>query len=67
MKHRNKTPLWSATIALAAAALMTPFAATALEDKLVIGDDMFATNIKRIQKGIAHGAANATLCTSWSS
>ena len=33
-----------------------------LEDKLVIGDDMFATNIKRIQKGIALGAANATLC-----
>jgi len=29
---------------------------------LIIGDDMFATNIKRIQKGLEHGAANATLC-----
>ncbi len=31
-------------------------------DHLVIGDDMFATNIKRIQKGLELGAANATLC-----
>ena len=29
---------------------------------LVIGDDMFATNIKLIQKGLDQGAANATLC-----
>ena len=29
---------------------------------LIIGDDMFATNIKRIQKGLEHGAGNATLC-----
>ena len=29
---------------------------------LIIGDDMFATNIKRIQKGLDHGAGNATLC-----
>ncbi len=29
---------------------------------LIIGDDMFATNIKRIQKGLETGAANATLC-----
>ena len=29
---------------------------------LIIGDDMFATNIKRIQKGLEQGAANATLC-----
>ena len=31
-------------------------------DRLIIGDDMFATNIKRIQKGIELRAANATLC-----
>jgi enolase len=29
---------------------------------LIIGDDVFATNIKRIQKGLEQGAANATLC-----
>ena len=29
---------------------------------LISGDDMFATHIKRIQKGLEHGAANATLC-----
>jgi enolase len=34
----------------------------AFSKHLVIGDDMFATNIKRIQKGLAQGAANATLC-----
>lgn len=34
----------------------------ALEDKIIIGDDMFATNIKRIQKGVESGAANAILC-----
>lgn len=33
-----------------------------LEEKLVIGDDMFATNIERIQKGIDLGAANSVLC-----
>ncbi len=31
-------------------------------NRLVIGDDMFATNIKRIQKGLEHGAGNAILC-----
>ena len=31
-------------------------------DHLIIGDDMFATNINRIQKGLNLGAANATLC-----
>jgi enolase len=31
-------------------------------ERLIIGDDMFATNIKRIQKGLEQGAANATLC-----
>jgi enolase len=31
-------------------------------EHLIIGDDMFATNIKRIQKGLEQGAANATLC-----
>jgi enolase len=31
-------------------------------DHLVIGDDVFATNIRRIQKGLEQGAANATLC-----
>ncbi len=31
-------------------------------DHLVIGDDVFATNIGRIQKGLELGAANATLC-----
>ena len=31
-------------------------------DHLIIGDDMFATNITRIQKGLNLGAANATLC-----
>jgi enolase len=34
----------------------------AFSQHLIIGDDMFATNIKRIQKGLAQGAANATLC-----
>jgi len=34
----------------------------ALGDKIIIGDDMFATNIKRIQKGVESGAANAILC-----
>ena len=32
------------------------------KDHLVIGDDVFATNIGRIQKGLELGAANATLC-----
>ena len=31
-------------------------------EHLVIGDDMFATNIKRIEKGLEQGAGNATLC-----
>ena len=31
-------------------------------DHLIIGDDMFATNIKRIQEGLKLGAANATIC-----
>jgi enolase len=31
-------------------------------DHLIIGDDMFATNINRIRKGLNLGAANATLC-----
>lgn len=31
-------------------------------DCLIIGDDVFATNITRIQKGLELGAANATLC-----
>ncbi len=34
----------------------------AFRKHLIIGDDMFATNIKRIQKGLDQGAANATLC-----
>ena len=34
----------------------------AFRKHLVIGDDMFATNIKRIQKGLEKGAGNATLC-----
>ena len=34
----------------------------AFSKHLIIGDDMFATNIKRIQKGLEQGAANATLC-----
>jgi enolase len=29
---------------------------------LIIGDDVFATNIKRIQEGLKIGAGNATLC-----
>jgi enolase len=33
-----------------------------LSDRLIIGDDTFATNIDRLRKGIAHGAANAMLC-----
>ena len=33
-----------------------------LIDHLIIGDDMFATNIKRIQKGLELGAANGVLC-----
>ena len=33
-----------------------------LADKLIIGDDIFATNIKRIQKGVTCGAGNAILC-----
>jgi enolase len=33
-----------------------------LADKLIIGDDIFATNIKRIQKGVTFGAGNAILC-----
>jgi len=31
-------------------------------DHLIIGDDVFATNIGRIRKGLDLGAANATLC-----
>ena len=31
-------------------------------DRLIIGDDVFATNIARIRKGLELGAANATLC-----
>ena len=31
-------------------------------DRLIIGDDVFATNKARIQKGLEQGAANATLC-----
>jgi enolase len=31
-------------------------------DRLIIGDDVFATNKGRIQKGLEQGAANATLC-----
>jgi enolase len=34
----------------------------AFSNHLIIGDDMFATNIKRIQKGLEQGAGNATLC-----
>ena len=34
----------------------------ALPSKLVIGDDIFATNVKRIQKGVTHNAGNAVLC-----
>jgi len=33
-----------------------------LGDHLIIGDDMFATNIKRIRKGLELGAANGVLC-----
>ena len=33
-----------------------------LPGKLIIGDDIFATHIKRIQKAIKHGAGNAVLC-----
>jgi enolase len=33
-----------------------------LKNTLIIGDDMFATNIKRIQQGVARKAANAILC-----
>ena len=32
------------------------------KDVLIIGDDLFATNITRMKKGIAEGAANAMLC-----
>jgi enolase len=32
------------------------------KDHLVIGDDVFATNIGRLRKGLEQGAANATLC-----
>ena len=31
-------------------------------DRLIVGDDVFATNKGRIQKGLEQGAANATLC-----
>ncbi len=31
-------------------------------ERLIIGDDVFATNKGRIQKGLEQGAANATLC-----
>ncbi|MCP4188817.1 MAG: phosphopyruvate hydratase, partial [Gammaproteobacteria bacterium] len=34
----------------------------ALPTKMIIGDDLFATNIKRIRKGIVQKAGNATLC-----
>ncbi len=34
----------------------------ALPNKMIIGDDLFATNIKRIHKGIEQKAGNATLC-----
>ena len=34
----------------------------AFSDRLIIGDDVFATNKARIQKGLERGAANATLC-----
>ncbi len=34
----------------------------AFNDRLIIGDDVFATNKGRIQKGLEQGAANATLC-----
>jgi enolase len=34
----------------------------AFSKHLIIGDDMFATNIKRIQEGLEQGAGNATLC-----
>ena len=33
-----------------------------LSGKLIIGDDIFATHIKRIQKGVKHSAGNAALC-----
>ena len=33
----------------------------AMPDKLIIGDDLFATNIKRIRQGVDQNAANATL------
>jgi len=35
---------------------------SALPTKMSIGDDLFATNIKRIRQGIDHKAANAMLC-----
>ncbi len=35
---------------------------SALPKKMIIGDDLFATNIKRIRKGIDRKAGNATLC-----
>jgi len=34
----------------------------ALPNKMIIGDDLFATNIKRIRQGIDQKAGNATLC-----
>ena len=34
----------------------------AFPDRLIIGDDVFATNIGRLQQGLAAGAGNATLC-----
>jgi enolase len=34
----------------------------ALPNKMIIGDDLFATNIERIRKGIDQKAGNATLC-----
>ena len=30
--------------------------------RMVVGDDLFATNIKRLQQAVSQGAANATLC-----
>ena len=32
-----------------------------LKDLLIIGDDLFATNMQRLQRGVAQGAANAVL------
>ena len=37
-------------------------ACEALPGTLVIGDDLFATNVERLRLGIAAGAANAMLC-----